>query len=112
MTLYEHYLDNLKRLGYDEVFLTQVRIELSNDDPDRLEDVQGYLAVKLPRVLRTLETDEVEFLREEFVTTAMIDKLRPQFDDLEAYDFADLCHDEWEVRRYGHVVSSGSVSDD
>jgi hypothetical protein len=64
------------------------------------------------RVLRHLETDEVEFIRDEFVLAG---ERHPNYPDEayeEEFDFADLAHDEWEIRRYGRIISFDSVRDD
>ena len=64
------------------------------------------------RMLQHLDEDELEFIRDEFVLAAERSPgVLPDY-DLEAYDWADLAHDEWEIRKYGKVVSSGSVSDE
>lgn len=57
-------------------------------------------AVKFRRVLHLLTDDEVAFLRDAFCEVGEADE-----PDFEAFDLADLCHDEIEIRLYGRVVT-------
>lgn len=79
----------------------------------KLDDVDNQLGRTIfNRVLSHLDDDEVEFLRDEFVLVGERHPNYPREADLEAFDYADLAHDELELRKYGRIVSSVSTTED
>ena len=96
MTLYQRLITVIVNDETVDAFLVY-------DDPLHREERMDALSFQ--RLLRHLGEDDLEFLRDEFVNAAMIDTLRPQYDDLECYSFADAIQDLIETRRHGRVIT-------
>lgn len=96
-----------QRLIYIYVNGELVDAFLVYEDPLHREERMDSLS--LARVTRHLGEDDLEFLRDEFVSAAMTDEVRPQYDDLECYNFADAIQDVIESRKYGDTVTERTV---
>lgn len=59
----------------------------------------------LGRLLSHLDTETIEFFRDEFVIAGENVPGYPAEADLDAFDFADWCHDVIEIRTYGRIVT-------